>query len=166
MKKIDTIIIHCSATRITSDYTVEQLDAGHKARGFKRPVQTEPLKHIGYQYYIRKDGTVYPGRHEDEVGAHCKGWNNRSIGICYEGCLDASGKAADTRTPEQKDAINSLVNEICRRWKIVQVIGHRDISPDTNNNGVIDHFERIKECPCYDVIPEYPSFIPNIVVQP
>ena len=43
MKKIDTIIIHCSATRITSDYTVEQLDAGHKARGFKRPVQTEPL---------------------------------------------------------------------------------------------------------------------------
>ena len=67
MKKIDTIIIHCSATRITSDYTVEQLDAGHKARGFKRPVQTEPLKYIGYQYYIRKDGTVYPGRHEDEV---------------------------------------------------------------------------------------------------
>ena len=60
----------------------------------------------------------------------------------------------------------SLVDEICRRWKIVQVIGHRDISPDTNNNGVIDHFERIKECPCYDVIPEYPSFIPNIVVQP
>lgn len=58
------------------------------------------------------------------------------------------------------------MNEICRRWKIVQVIGHRDISPDTNNNGVIDHFERIKECPCYDVIPEYPSFIPNIVVQP
>ena len=48
----------------------------------------------------------------------------------------------------------------------MQVIGHRDISPDTNNNGVIDHFERIKECPCYDVIPEYPSFIPNIVVQP
>ena len=54
MKKIDTIIIHCSATRITSDYTVEQLDAGHKARGFKRPVQTEPLKYIGYQYYIGK----------------------------------------------------------------------------------------------------------------
>ena len=50
MKKIDTIIIHCSATRITSDYTVEQLDAGHKARGFKRPVQTEPLKFIGYKY--------------------------------------------------------------------------------------------------------------------
>ena len=102
MKKIDTIIIHCSATRITSDYTVEQLDAGHKARGFKRPVQTEPLKYIGYQYYIRKDGTVYPGRHEDEVGAHCKGWNNRSIGICYEGGLDASGKAADTRTLSKK----------------------------------------------------------------
>ena len=63
-------------------------------------------------------------------------------------------------------ATNSLVNGICRRWKIVQVIGHRDTSPDTNNNGVIDPFERIKECPCYDVIPEYPSFIPNIVVQP
>lgn len=165
MKNIDTIIIHCSATRVTSDYTVEQLDAGHKARGFKRPIQTESLRHIGYQYYIRKDGTVFPGRHEDETGAHCLNWNSRSIGICYEGGLDASGKVADTRTPEQKDAINNLVNDICRRWKIIQVIGHRDTSPDINKNGVIDPFERIKECPCYDVIPEYPSFIPNIIVR-
>lgn len=164
--KPDTIIIHCSATRKNVDYTVEQLDAGHKARGFKRPIQTEPLKSIGYQYYIRKDGTVYPGRHEDEPGAHCKGWNSRSIGICYEGGLNESGKAEDTRTPEQKAAINNLVNEICRRREIMQVIGHRDTSPDTNKNGIIDPFERIKECPCYDVIPEYPSFVPNITIRP
>lgn len=162
----DTIIIHCSATRVTSNYTVEQLDAGHKARGFKRPIQSEQLKHIGYQYYIRKDGTVCTGRHEDETGAHCKGWNSRSVGICYEGGLDENGKAADTRTPEQKETINKLVNDICQRWQILQVIGHRDTSPDTNNNGVIDPYERIKECPCYDVIPEYPSFAPNITIRP
>ena len=47
----------------------------------------------------------------------------------------------------------------------MQVIGHRDTSPDTNNNGVIDPFERIKECPCYDVIPEYPNFLPEVIVR-
>lgn len=161
----DTIIIHCSATKENSNFTVEQVEASHKERGFKRPNQTERLKHIGYQYYIRKDGTVHKGRREDEVGAHCTNWNSRSIGICYEGGLDASGKAKDTRTPAQKAAITNLINEIARRWIIIQIIGHRDTSPDKNGNGVIDPHERIKECPCYDVIPEHPNYLPQIVIK-
>ena len=89
-RSISLIVIHCSATRVTQDFTFEQLEACHLARGFKS---------IGYHYYITKDGVVYPGRPESEVGAHARHYNAHSIGICYEGGLDKNGKPADTRTP-------------------------------------------------------------------
>ena len=57
----DTIIIHCSATRETQDVTVEEIDAMHRQRGFTRSIQAEKLKHIGYHYYVRRDGTISPG---------------------------------------------------------------------------------------------------------
>ena len=75
-RSISLIVIHCSATRVTQDFTFEQLEACHLARGFKS---------IGYHYYITKDGVVYPGRPESEVGAHARHYNAHSIGICYEG---------------------------------------------------------------------------------
>lgn len=53
-RKIDLIVVHCSATRINQDFPVEALEACHKARGFHS---------IGYHYYITKDGVVYPSRH-------------------------------------------------------------------------------------------------------
>lgn len=74
-RSISLIVIHCSATRVTQDFTFEQLEACHLARGFKS---------IGYHYYITKDGVVYPGRPESEVGAHARHYNAHSIGICYE----------------------------------------------------------------------------------
>lgn len=92
-RKIDLIVVHCSATRINQDFPVEALEACHKARGFHS---------IGYHYYITKDGVVYPCRPESEEGAHARHYNAHSIGICYEGGLDEKGKPADTRTPAQK----------------------------------------------------------------
>ena len=56
-RKIDLIVVHCSATRINQDFPVEALEACHKARGFHS---------IGYHYYITKDGVVYPCRPESE----------------------------------------------------------------------------------------------------
>jgi len=163
--KPEAIIIHCSATRETSNVSAEQIDQMHKARGFKRSNQGEKLNHIGYHYYITKDGVVHPGRHEDEQGAHCIGWNDRSIGICYEGGLDASGMAKDTRTPAQKQSMINLVNAISSRWTILQVMGHRDTFPDKNGNGKVDPWERLKECPCFDVKPEFSSFLNPINVN-
>lgn len=75
-RKINLIVIHCSATRVTQDFTVGELEACHLARGFRG---------IGYHYYITKDGYVYPCRSESEPGAHARHYNARSIGICYEG---------------------------------------------------------------------------------
>ena len=52
-RKIDLIVVHCSATRVNQDFPVEALEACHKACGFRS---------IGYHYYITKDGMVYPCR--------------------------------------------------------------------------------------------------------
>ena len=81
-RKIDLIVVHCSATRINQDFPVEALEACHKARGFHS---------IGYHYYITKDGVVYTCRPESEEGAHARHYNAHSIGICYEGGLDEKG---------------------------------------------------------------------------
>lgn len=130
MRKIDLIVIHCSATRANRNFTVEALEACHKARGFKT---------TGYHYYITKDGTIYPCRPEEMVGAHAKRYNAHSIGICYEGGLDASGNPADTRTEAQKRSMVELLKSLCTDYPEAEIIGHRDL-PWVK-----------KSCPCFDV---------------
>ena len=66
------------------------------------------FRDIGYHYYLTRDGTVHTGRAVEQPGAHCKGHNRHSIGICYEGGLDAEGKPKDTRTDAQKAALTGL----------------------------------------------------------
>ena len=88
MRKIDSIIVHCSATKAGQDFTAADIDRWHRERGFNG---------IGYHYVIRLDGRLEKGREIDLAGAHCKGWNERSVGICYIGGLDENGHPADTR---------------------------------------------------------------------
>ena len=97
MRKIDLIVIHCSATREDRSLTPDDLETLHRRRGFNG---------TGYHYYIRKDGTVHLTRPVERIGAHAKGFNASSIGICYEGGLDCRGRPADTRTPAQLSLIH------------------------------------------------------------
>lgn len=154
MNKIDAIVIHCSATRAGQDVRAADIDKWHKERGFAM---------IGYNYVIDLDGTVEVGRPLNRDGAHCNtaglsgvSYNKHSIGICYVGGLDAFGNPADTRTPEQKLALSNLVYKLMDEYPIVEVIGHRDASPDKNGDGVISRNEWIKQCPCFDVKSEFP----------
>lgn len=117
-RKIDLIVVHCSATRINQDFPVEALEACHKARGFRS---------IGYHYYITKDGVVYPCRPESEEGAHARHYNAHSIGICYEGGLDEKGKPADTRTPAQKASLEDLLYSLVLDYPDAEILGHRDL---------------------------------------
>ena len=149
MKTIDAIIIHCSATRAGQDLRAKDIDRMHRARGFNQ---------IGYNFVIDLDGMVENGRALNIDGAHCntKGfskssYNKHSVGICYIGGLDASGKPTDTRTPAQRAALRELVANLCKEYPIVEVLGHRDTSPDLNGDGVIEPYEYVKACPCFDV---------------
>ena len=151
MRKIDTIIIHCTATREGQDVHASDVDKWHKERGFQM---------IGYNYLIDLDGTVETGRPMTMSGAHTKGWNSRSVGVCYVGGLDKQGNPKDTRTPAQKKALNDLVYKLLDKYPdVTKIIGHRDTSPDLNGDGKITPNEWIKACPCFDVQSEFPMLI-------
>ena len=87
----------------------------------------------------------------ERIGAHVRGFNAESIGICYEGGLDCRGRPADTRTPEQRAALRLLVHQLQAKFPGCRVCGHRDLSPDRNGNGEIEPEEWIKACPCFEV---------------
>ena len=157
MRTINLIVIHCSATREDKSFTEYDLDVCHRRRGFNG---------TGYHFYIRKNGDIKSTRPIERIGAHSRGFNKESIGICYEGGLDKNGKAKDTRTDAQKKAMRELVQDICHRHDIIDILGHRDTSPDKNGNGIVEKCEWMKECPCFDVKSEFTSFLPPVIVRP
>ena len=140
-RKINLIIIHCSATRRNQRFTVDMLRDCHNAR-FNG-------KGIGYHYYIEKDGHLYQTRDEEEVGIHARHYNAHSIGICYEGGLDENGKDTDTRTPEQRAALIALLRSLKIAYPDAQIMGHGELE------GV--H----KACPCFSC-QEYRDYFKNL----
>ena len=132
MRRIDKIIVHCSATKAGQDFRAKDIDAWHKAKGWKG---------IGYHYVIDIDGTVERGRDDAAVGAHCSGHNAHSIGVCYVGGLDRNGKPKDTRTPAQRSAMLDLLYLLKQQYPDAVIYGHRDFAN--------------KDCPCFDAKNEY-----------
>lgn len=141
-RKTDFIVIHCSATPPSSDIGADEIDAWHRARGFDC---------IGYHAVIRRDASIEFARHFDEPGAHVKGQNYRSVGLALVGGIDVHGAAEDNFTPEQKASLRMLVMVMLRAYPGAQVLGHRDLSPDDNGDGIITSDEWLKDCPCFDV---------------
>ena len=115
---VSYLIIHCSATRESQDYTPEQLKHDHLQRGFID---------VGYHFYIRKDGSVTQHRRLNEVGAHCRPFNRCSIGVCYEGGLDANGKPKDTRTLKQRATLVGLLLDLHRKFPKAVIRGHNEM---------------------------------------
>ena len=128
MRKIDKIILHCTATPEGREVTVADVTAWHKERGFRA---------IGYHYLVYLDGTVVRGRREEEIGAHCLGQNAGSIGVCYVGGLDSRGKPKDTRTAGQRVALRNLVEGLQRRYPHATLHGHNEFAA--------------KACPCFKI---------------
>lgn len=129
LREIKYLVIHCSATRCNVPFTVEQLRQCHLARGFRD---------IGYHFYITRNGALHHCRPMGEAGAHVKGFNLHSIGICYEGGLDADGRPADTRTQEQCERLSELLGILRRLYPDARIAGHRELCGGR------------KECPCFD----------------
>lgn len=133
MRKINKIIVHCTATPAGRTVTVADVDKWHKERGWSG---------IGYHYLIGINGEVWKGRDESAVGAHVSGQNADSIGVAYAGGLTASGKlSTDTRTAAQKASLLKLIKELKAKYPNAKVFGHSDFSN--------------KACPCFDAKSEY-----------
>lgn len=145
-RRVNLIVIHCSASPENVNYTFDQCIKDHKARGFTA---------CGYHRFISKDGTIYIGRHFDKQGAHVLNNNKESIGICYEGGLDSNKKAKDTRTTAQKESLLKCISEALAYGKVTRITGHRDLSPDLDGDGVVEPDEWVKACPCFDAENEY-----------
>lgn len=133
MRTITLLIIHCSAVGPGQTSSAQQIDQWHRRRGWKC---------IGYHYVVRRDGTIETGRPEAEVGAHCRNHNRHSIGICYEGGLDASGSPCDTRTEAQRQSLISLIRLLKTRYPNALILAHHTLDPH-------------KACPCFDADSEY-----------
>jgi len=141
MRNIDKIIIHCSATQEGKDISVDTIRRWH--------VEGRGWSDIGYHFVVALDGSIDYGRDLDRQGAHTKGHNKGSIGICYIGGVEAergdNGKwiAKDTRTDEQKQALLDLLVVLKRLHPEAIIHGHKEFAA--------------KSCPCFDAYKEYKS---------
>lgn len=133
-RDIEYIAIHCAATKPSMTVDRERIKKWHLARGFSD---------IGYHFYIRQDGSLEYGRPIQTSGAHVKGYNSVSVGVCYEGGIDEDGEALDTRTPQQKRTIIDLLTELKINYPKAVIQGHKDF-PRVN-----------KACPSFDAKTEY-----------
>ncbi len=133
MRKITEIIVHCADTPEGRDDKAADIERWHKAQGYND---------IGYHYVVDIDGTIEPGRDVECVGAHCKGHNAQSVGVCYIGGRDKETlKPKDTRTLEQKESLLLLLKFLRAKYPEAKIYGHRDFAQ--------------KACPCFDAKTEY-----------
>lgn len=133
MRKIKEIIVHCTATPEGRAVSVADVDRWHRERGFAS---------IGYHYLVYLDGTVHAGRPVERIGAHCKGHNSASVGVCYVGGLASDcATPKDTRTAAQKTALSRLITKLKSEYPGAKVYGHRDFAA--------------KACPCFNAREEY-----------
>ena len=130
LKSVDYLVVHCSATTPSMDIGKEEIDRWHRKR---------KMLMIGYHYVIRRDGVLEEGRELDEMGAHVRGWNDVSIGICMAGGIDENGKPENNYTEEQFACLRSVLDYLHKKNPKAIIQGHRDF-PNV-----------AKACPCFDV---------------
>lgn len=112
-KVLEYIVVHHTAS--TAKETVEQIHYFH--------INNNGWAGIGYHFYIRKDGTIYKGRPEKYVGAHCENYNSVSLGICCEGNFEI-----EQPTEKQLTSLSELIQYLKKKYGNVQVVGHRDLN--------------------------------------
>jgi len=159
-RTVDLIVIHCSATPDgvslfeghagAPDFCtpIEVIDRWHVRREFRRALHwrkllNERLAAVGYHFAVYTNGAIATGRHTDEIGAHVYGFNRSSIGICVIG--------TDRFTAEAWASLKQLVELLKLKYPTARVLGHRDLSPDVDGDGLVERWEWLKTCPGFDV---------------
>ncbi|HJT75520.1 MAG TPA: N-acetylmuramoyl-L-alanine amidase [Chitinophaga sp.] len=133
MRKIDFIVIHCTAT--PQDTRPEAIQ-----RYWKENLK---WKSPGYHYLIQASGHVIQLATEDRICNGVAGHNANSIHVSYIGGVDADNRPADNRTAAQRKAMRELVTELKYQYPQAQILGHRD-------------FPFVKKaCPSFDARKEF-----------
>ena len=125
------IVIHCSATSPTQDIDIHDIRRWHiKGNGWSD---------VGYHVVITRDGEIQYGRPFDRKGAHVKGHNKDSIGVCLVGGIDSEGNPEANFTGEQQLSLHRVLQAMEILFPNSEVKGHRD-------------FEGVqKACPSFNV---------------
>ncbi|MBR1467467.1 MAG: N-acetylmuramoyl-L-alanine amidase [Bacteroidaceae bacterium] len=144
MRTIKYIAVHCTAG--SQKATVRDLEMEFKRKGWKNP---------GYHYVVTADGKIHQMLATELVSNGVKGFNSVTVNVAYTGGIDAKGKGVDNRTDAQKESLKKLLKLLKGKFPDAVIQGHRDFSPDKNGNGVVDPWERIKDCPCFNAKTEY-----------
>jgi len=128
--KIDLIVIHCSLTKVDQLIGADEIRRWH--------VEERGWNDIGYHYVIPRYGPLELGRPAFIEGAHVKGHNDNTIGICLVGGMGADGECEDNFPPGQGYRLGVLLNRLCKVIPNARIVGHRDLDPT-------------RGCPCFDV---------------
>lgn len=132
MRKITKAFIHCSATPEGKIFDVEDIRSWHLAQGWSD---------CGYHYVITIDGVLQEGRPLKKVGAHARGNNVGSIGICYIGGVDENNEPKDTMNALQDTAMVNLLKSLKEQFEDIEFCGHNEVSS--------------KACPSFNVKEKY-----------
>lgn len=119
MRKIDLIIVHCSATPPSMAIGADNIREWHIERGWSD---------IGYHYVIRRNGKIERGRPLEVPGAHAKGFNKHSIGVCLIGGVNNDNVPEDNYNRSQLRSLFNLLDILTVTFPGTKIIGHNEVS--------------------------------------
>lgn len=141
MRDIKYIVIHCTATPQT--WTAKDVERYfYEDKGWNNP---------GYHTVFEIDGSHRELLPIHEIANGVKGHNYHSIHITYIGGVDSNMNAFDNRTQSQQDNMALYIDSLHRGFPDAEIVGHRDLSPDLDNDGEVQPDEWVKECPSFEV---------------
>lgn len=143
IRKITHIVLHCTAGP-AQQKTTDIIAYWKQKLGWTK---------YGYHWIVSEDGQAERLTEDYAPTNGVKGHNANSIHICYKGGWNGT----DTRTPGQKETLLSLVKKYKALYPDALVVGHRDLSPDLDKDGVVEPEEWVKLCPCFNAPLEYAS---------
>lgn len=114
MNMIKEIIIHCSATPNGRDDRAADIHRWHLEKGWDG---------IGYHYVICVGGKLEVGRPEYWQGAHARGHNKDSLGVCLIG--------TDKFDNGQWETLETLTNLLLKKYGELKISGHNEVSNKT-----------------------------------
>lgn len=140
MRKIDYIVVHCTGTHPYA--AIKSIKAHWKTLRWKNP---------GYHLVIREDGSVVRLAGNEETTNGVKGYNVNSLHVAYIGGIKRDGRPGCTLTDEQEMSLAIVLSQWAKKYPDAKIVGHRDLSPDADGDGVIEECEWVKQCPCFNI---------------